>query len=151
MEVRFRLPASLGDWITFPEHLIQMPSSFALMSKNCLHLILLFSIYHYWGRWLLHPMELLRTHIFVPNLIYNIPMRLISLEPSAPLRMGKVSLCFLQGRLHALHHQLYRFHPRRSLPMHQGGRQDWVVPRIKEKWGITCRHVDSVVGSKFRE
>ena len=45
-EVRFRLPASLGDGITCPQHQIETPGSFALMSQNRLHFILLMPFDH---------------------------------------------------------------------------------------------------------
>ena len=39
--MQFRLPASLGDEKTFPQHLIQALGTFALMHKNRLDFILL--------------------------------------------------------------------------------------------------------------
>ena len=59
-EMRFRLPTSLSDGITFPQHLIETPGTGALMSQNRLHLKLLFTIDHNGWRWSLHPFKLLR-------------------------------------------------------------------------------------------
>ena len=48
--VRFRLPASLNDGITFPHHQIQTLGSFSLMLENWLHFILLLTIDHHGRR-----------------------------------------------------------------------------------------------------
>ena len=59
-EMRFRLPSSLSDGITFPQHLIETLGAKALMSQNHLHLKLLFTIDHNGWRWSLHPFKLLQ-------------------------------------------------------------------------------------------
>ena len=59
-KMRFRLPTSLGDGTTFPQHLIEALGTCALMPQNRLHLKLLFTIDHNGWRWPLHPFELLR-------------------------------------------------------------------------------------------
>jgi hypothetical protein len=56
--MRFRLPTSLSDWKSFPEHLIETPGALALMSQNRFYFILLLIIDQYGRRWLLCPAEL---------------------------------------------------------------------------------------------
>ena len=47
-EMRFKLPDSLGDGETFPQHLIQALGTVALMPENFLDFILLMPFDHHW-------------------------------------------------------------------------------------------------------